>query len=184
MRNRKEPETEIARRLMRVPMELEYAPEADYIVINDDLEHAAAMLATIVSAERSRPSRQPAEARLEYTFVAQVVPLCGSEALARETGTQFPETVINEGESPHTAAERALKKAFGVALPAGTFVYGGEPNDDFAPPVALQTSAAAEDDRIMFVYPYRMVERIDPPPGWVWTPLPSNLLPAAEWSEA
>jgi hypothetical protein len=78
---------------------------------------------------------------------------------------------------------RAMSKAFGTKLPSGEWVYGGEAEDDFLPPVALQTSAKPDDDQILFVYHYRMAERIDPPPGWVWTPLPGDPLPAAERRE-
>lgn len=183
MRKRNERETEISRRLMRVPMEMEYAAEADYLVVNDDLHHAAGMLAAIITAERSRPARQRAEAQLQYTYTAQVVPLCGSEALRRETGTPFPEAVIHDQEPPHVAAQRALDKAFGSMLPAGEWVYGGEPEDDFLPPVALQMSAKPEDDDITFVYHYRIAERRDPPPGWMWTGLPADPVPTVERSE-
>lgn len=183
MRKRKEHETEIARRLMRVPMELEYAAEADYVVVNDDLAHAAGGLSIIINAERSRPSRQRSEAQLHYTFQAQVVPLCDGEALRREAGAQFPETIIHEGEAPHVAAARALREAFGSNLPAGHWVYGGEQEDGFLPPVALQTSADLGDDQITFVYQYRLAERLDPPPGWIWASLPPEPEPAAEGSQ-
>ena len=171
MRKRKERETEIARRLMRVPMELEFAAEADYVVVNDDLAHATESLSAIITAERSRPSRQRSEAQLHYAFRAQVVPRCGDEALHRETGTPLPETIINEGEAPHIAAMRALNKAFGSALPAGEWVYGGEEEDGFLPPIALQTPANGDTDHITFVYHYCLAERLDPPRGWTWAPL-------------
>lgn len=172
MRNRKEREAEIARRLMRVPMELEFMSEADYVVINDDLARAADLLSTIIIAERSRPSRQPKEAQFHYAFHAQGVPLCGEEALQRESGAAFPEVVINEGEAPHIAAMRALNKAFGSSLPAGEWVYGGEEEDGFVPPVALQTPP--DNGSVTFVYHYRLAERLEPPRGWVWAPLPES----------
>lgn len=172
MRNRKESEGEIARRLMRVPLELEFVDEADYVVVNDDLERAADQLSAIVTAERSRPSRQQSETQFHYAFHAQVVPLCGEEALRREAGSPFPETVINDGEAPHIAAMRALNKAFGSSLPAGVWVYGGEDDDGFLPPVALQTPTNGDTDYVTFVYQYRLGERLDPPRGWSWGPLP------------
>jgi guanylate kinase len=184
MRNRKERETEIARRLMRVPMELAFLSEADYVVINDNLSHAADSLSSIITAERSRPSRQTAAAQFHYAFHAQVVALCGEEALHRETGTPLPEVVINEGEAPHVAAARALSKAFGSSLPSGAWVYGGEEVDGFMPPITLQTSPDDGNDHVTFVYHYRLAERLDPPRGWVWGPLPTDPEPAAEGSHS
>lgn len=54
LRDRGENADEIEVRLQRVKMELEYAPRADYIVVNDDLDRASEVLLGIILAERSR----------------------------------------------------------------------------------------------------------------------------------
>jgi guanylate kinase len=167
MRTRNEPDAEIARRLMRVPMEMQFANEADYIVVNDDLEHAANTLTAIITAECSRPSKQDAS-RAAYTYAAQVIPCWGGEALRRDSAPRYPTTIIKEGEPPHVAAARALNKAFGAALPAGEWIYGEGAEADFVPPVTVETATGAGGDQVIFVYQYRMNERINPPEGWTW----------------
>jgi hypothetical protein len=157
-------------------MELDYAAEADYVVVNDDLEYAADHLKAIITAERSRPIRRIDKAHFNYDYAAQVVPLCGDEALRRDSLPVFPETVINDTEPPHVAAARALNMAFGSALPAGEWVYGGAAEDDFLPPVAVQTSSSERGEKITFVYQYRMSERLDPPKGWAWKPLSNGAI--------
>lgn len=53
MHKRGESDDEIEKRLERVDMELNYAPECDYLILNDDVEHAADVLKAIIIAERS-----------------------------------------------------------------------------------------------------------------------------------
>lgn len=54
MQIRGEAEAEIEKRLRRVEMEMQFAPECDYLVINDSIERASEILYAIVLAERSR----------------------------------------------------------------------------------------------------------------------------------
>lgn len=174
MRIRKEQDAEIARRLMRVPMELEYASEADYVVVNDDLEHAATTFMSIITAERSRRVRLGAAAQLEYHYAAQVIPIYEGESLRRSTLSPYPHVTLNEGEPPHVAAARALNIAFGAAVPAGEWLYGKRSeDDDFLPPITVQTANAQGQDQIVFVYHYRLTEKITPPEAWQWTALPA-----------
>ncbi len=63
-------------RLRNARGEVEHYSEFDYIVLNDEVERAAAQLAAIVYAERSRRERQ--------------------EWLARRVVQTFPELTINE----------------------------------------------------------------------------------------
>lgn len=184
MRTRKENDSEIARRLMRVPMEMEFVSEADYIVINDDLETAAATLTAIITAEASRPAHQLASRLTSFTYAAQVVPCWDGEALRRLSASHYPISRVNDGEPPHVAAARALNKAFGAAVPAGEWVYGQDAKGDFVPPVAVETAASADEDQIIFVFQYRMSERIAPPDGWVWTADAALAIPDAKRSEA
>lgn len=176
MRVRKENDAEIARRLMRVPMEMEFAREADYIIVNDDLEAATESLFAIITAERRRTLRHQRSDDLQYEYVARVVPTLNSEALRRRASHQFPEAVLNEGEPPHVAAARALNQAFGAALPAGKWVYGKTSEDGFLPPVALTTDRAEGRDRIIFLYPYQLLDRPSLGESWEWTATPAEIV--------
>jgi guanylate kinase len=53
MRARGETETEIVKRMQRVNMEMQYAVECDYLIVNDDFEEACDILYGVVLAERS-----------------------------------------------------------------------------------------------------------------------------------
>jgi guanylate kinase len=52
---------EIEKRLEAARGEIEHARDYDYIVVNDTLEHAVAVLRSIVEAERCRPERYDAD---------------------------------------------------------------------------------------------------------------------------
>jgi guanylate kinase len=54
MRTRGETEAEIAKRMKRVNMEMDFAPSCDYLITNEDLNSASEILYGIVLAERSR----------------------------------------------------------------------------------------------------------------------------------
>lgn len=53
MQIRGEAEEEIEKRLRRVEMEMQFAPECDYLIINDDITRASEILYAIILAERS-----------------------------------------------------------------------------------------------------------------------------------
>ena len=177
MRGRGEKDPEIARRLLRAPMEFEFAAEADYIVVNDDLDHAVNTLISIVTAERSRPVRRGVESRLNYNFAARVVLTCGGEALRQPVSPHVPQVTIKRDEPPHVAAARALSDTFGTALPSGEWVYGPTGDDAFLPPLSVETNTEHGNDEIIFVYQYQLTERIAPPAGWEWSVLPVSVQP-------
>jgi guanylate kinase len=54
MRQRNESEESIALRMQRVPMEMEFIQECDYLIINDNFDEARSILMSIIVAERSR----------------------------------------------------------------------------------------------------------------------------------
>ncbi|MEO8434650.1 MAG: guanylate kinase [Pyrinomonadaceae bacterium] len=53
-----DPPEDLERRLRGAPAEVEHYKEFQYVVINDDIERAAAQLAAIIYAERARCERQ------------------------------------------------------------------------------------------------------------------------------
>jgi guanylate kinase len=68
MRERGESEAEISRRLLRAPAEMTYAPQCDYIIINDTLKQSIAEMMEIVAWERKR---QNAHLRFRQSLVAE-----------------------------------------------------------------------------------------------------------------
>lgn len=67
------PET-IARRLVNARGEVERYGEFDYVVLNDEVERAAAQLAAVVLAERARRARQEDLARLVLSTFPEAPP--------------------------------------------------------------------------------------------------------------
>lgn len=53
MRQRNESEESIALRMQRVPMEMEFIQECDYLIVNDNFDEARSVLMSIIIAERS-----------------------------------------------------------------------------------------------------------------------------------
>jgi guanylate kinase len=54
MRERGDTENQIRLRMERVPMEMAYAPQCDYLITNDDKDAASQILYAIILAEHSR----------------------------------------------------------------------------------------------------------------------------------
>lgn len=54
MEKRGESQAEIEKRMQRVAMEMDYAPNCDYLITNDDVDRAGEILYSIIVAERSR----------------------------------------------------------------------------------------------------------------------------------
>jgi guanylate kinase len=168
MDERGESRAEIGKRLLRVPMELAYAPQCDYAILNDSFEHAANQLYEIVTAEL-RGERAPCPDTLRvyhFAYYAQTVPLYHHEVLRRQTAPSYPTTPFNpEHELPHQAALRALNEELGMSG-----LIGGDKRDgDYLPPIALdyaQDSSGFED--ITYIYFCELDKRIEAPNGWAW----------------
>ncbi|HEX2908532.1 MAG TPA: guanylate kinase, partial [Phototrophicaceae bacterium] len=103
METRGEKPEEIAKRLRRVDMEMQYAPLCDYLIINADLDEASEILYAIVLAERSR--RALLNLRVErdlprhkFTYMTTVIPVHNGEVLCRDGEPHFPTIPITQGE--------------------------------------------------------------------------------------
>lgn len=58
MNRRQDDDTVISERMRKAQDELSHYPEFDYLIVNDDFEHAASELIAIVVADRQRAERQ------------------------------------------------------------------------------------------------------------------------------
>ncbi|MDI1351293.1 MAG: guanylate kinase, partial [bacterium] len=58
MNRRQDKDEVISSRMIKAQDEMSHYPEFDYLIVNDDFEHAAAELAAIVTANRLRMERQ------------------------------------------------------------------------------------------------------------------------------
>lgn len=113
MRQRGESEASIAARMQRVAMEMEYAPLCDYLITNDDLNHAGEQLLGIIQAERSRRDllnlrvarhlpRRPWHQR------ASVLLMDDQAIVVKSPSADLPSADVVMEEAPGDAALRAL----------------------------------------------------------------------------
>ncbi len=180
MRERRESNAEIGKRLLRVPMELAYAPYCEYVILNDVFEIAAERLYQIVTAETndargSVPTGQPHS--YSYAYFVRAVPIFGNEALQSDAlSIQF-----NPEEFPHEAALRLVHDALGIDASDHALIAGAQPDGSYLAPLLLDYSHDGNEN-ITYTYGYKLDSRIDPPAGCRWVPL-ADALPNAmlEW---
>ena len=174
MRERGDSEAEIGKRLLRVPMELDFAPKCDYVIVNDSFEHAAEKLYEIVAAELRGERAKCADVLRVYRFVfnARIVPFFGDEALHRD-----PElcgaTAAFSDDLPHYMAFRLLSSELEIDIP--NLTAGDNQINRYLPPVTLEYGQDENGERVTYTYCYMLDERIEPPAGWSWTALPEAL---------
>ncbi len=184
MRERNESNAEIGKRLLRVPMELAYAPECDYVILNDDFDQAAQRLYEIVTKELYREPQDEHLAVVEagqphsYTFayVVRIVPIFGAETL--QCDSDVPSAQFNPDELPHSAALRLLHDTLGVEVREDALIYGDQPDGSYLPPLSLDYTDDGSE-RITYTYGYKLAARLAPRDGWRWTSLSETPLIAA-----
>lgn len=169
MRQRGEPEGEIAKRMKRVAMEMTYAPLCDYVIVNDELEHAAADLKRIIQTERVQRFAGQAPA-VAFRHQVEVIAVCDDAVLYHPTADHFPQADLNPGEIPHKAAQRILQQQFAVEPDMmQRYVDAENPHHgSFIPPVRLDVRGQGSNRDIIFTYIVLLAQQIPPPPGWAW----------------
>jgi len=181
MGERKEKAAEIGKRLLRVPMELEYGCNCEYAILNDSFERAAEKLYQIVATElrgeRGMVQSDPL-VPYRYQYEAHVIPVYRDETL---WNAALPHVLVATfdatEEMPHQAALHCLRSELGVSADEEALIAGGKPDGDYLPPVALEYSndEGGAGERVEYIYVGCLDERIDPPPGWTWKSV--NALP-------
>lgn len=174
MRERNEKEAEIAKRLTRVPLEMDYATRCDYLILNDEIDRAAAKLIEIVQGEISGKTitTEHNESTLcDFAYQVEVLPVCQGDTLRRldppgVLTVPLPPTELY----PHRAALNALHQDLGLNVDATRLVTGGEADGDFLPPLTFACQEREHDEVITFRYGYQIEQPITPPVGWAWQP--------------
>lgn len=175
METRGEKPEEIAKRLRRVDMEMQYAPLCDYLIINGDFDEASELLYAIILAERSRSALLNLRVerdlpRHKFTYVATVVPVHGQDVLCQDSEPHFPTTPVTHGEFPHDAALRAIRQEFGFTPSEAELAHEKRPQESILP-VAMDMVTQEHFQQLVFIYLYFMPERmITPPEHWGWVP--------------
>ncbi len=182
MRERHETESEIGKRLLRVPMELDYACDCDYAILNDSFDRAAETLYEIVNAElrgEHAVGRGDPLILYEYHYEAHLIPAYHDETLWNDAPAQpLIASFRAEDELPHQAALRCLQSELGITPRESALITGDKLNGSYLPAVMLDYSSDEAGERVEYVYVYCLDERIAAPAGWAWKSvgaLPDNL---------
>ncbi|MEO8393478.1 MAG: hypothetical protein ABI700_10855, partial [Chloroflexota bacterium] len=172
MRERRETEAEIGKRLLRVPMELDYGCDCAYAILNDSFEGAAEKLYEIVSAELR--GERPANlgdplVPYRYHYDAQIIPTYRDETLWNSAPPHTLVAPFKAGdELPHQAALRCLHSELSVIPRESALITGDKADGSYLPPVMLEYSSDETGERVEYVYVYCLDERIAAPTGWTW----------------
>jgi guanylate kinase len=174
MRARKDKDAEIAKRLVRVPMEMAHADRCDYRIINDDAQRASDLLKTIIESVVARqPIPQPpseTEALCQFRYQVAVAPVVNGETLT-QNGTRLLITMLDSETMPHRAALEAARQTWGIDAEEAQII-GGERDGSFIPPLSFTCEERDAEEIVTFTYGLRLSERITPA-GWEWTPIES-----------
>lgn len=180
MRERRESEAEIGKRLLRVQMEMRYAEGCDYVVINDQFDHAAHLLHRIVEAElNGQRGTVPGDELIpfHFSYSARIIPVYRDETLRRMNTPHDLAATFKENELPHTAALRCLQQELHLKTTESALTNSDRRDGDYLPPITLDYRRDEDGEHIAYNYLYCLDQRIPPPPGWDWTP--SDVLPQA-----
>ncbi|NWF68972.1 MAG: hypothetical protein HXY40_07790 [Chloroflexi bacterium] len=181
---RQESVEDTKQRLQRAPAELAFAPQCDYLIVNDDLEKAAEMLYGIILAERSRRALmalrgQKGMPQHHFAYAVSVILMYGSEVLYHSAGKHFPAGRLLHGELPHEAALRLVNELLGQQAQTENLLrspYGERSASDFVAPLLMEYEAQHYEELVVFDFIYQMNERT-PIVDWEWLPAAEVDLP-------
>lgn len=173
---------ERADRLERARFELAFAPQCDYMILNDIAEPATEHLRQIILTERARRRGRPESGLLErpayHSYVVALVQR-GDQLLVESQSkiVRFPTFPLTEDESPTgEVLEQHVRQAFGPAVA----IQGVEDRRfDFVAPHYISIAAIPNDIYLYFYY--KCILPLDfsgELPGWQWQPAYSLNLPA------
>ena len=183
MRNRGDNEAEICRRLLRVPAELAFATECDYLIVNEDIDAAAETLYGIVIAARShreilrlrglgdQPRHHP------YDTMSAAIVVYEDQLAWGDNLPYLPLAPVGKNETPVAAALRAARETLGIALDGDSLIHLTPPKPDLVPPASVTFMDSDHGQQVVLLYICRVTSPVDLPPGWSWKPQAEAHLP-------
>ncbi len=174
-----ETEAQISKRLLRAPLELEFARQCDYLIVNDTLDQAAHLLVSIIEAELSRrAARHLADAAPRpRRFSARTIIARGGDVLVSADDGRIPECDFTLDTAPHLAALSAARTATGIEADDAQLTTRDTAQDDVIPPVYVADNSDEQADQFAFYYIIVPDTVWSAAPGWVWLPAASVELP-------
>lgn len=151
-------EEQIKTRLSRVGFEMKFAPQCDYLIVNDDLERATNDLLSIIFAERSQRN-------IRQTSVAvRIRRQDGSLLVPDGAPSELPRTRVRAGESTEDALMRLLGE-LGIVAQELQENSSTKPEDLLPVDMHLSNDQRSTTFSIVFAID---VEDQPAPPGWHW----------------
>jgi guanylate kinase len=144
---------EFARRILRVPLEMRYAREARYTLVNEDAGAAGETLCALIEAElNGRPVSLPPPAPLKFEYRVVLRPQGGTSALTWADGTAI-EAVFQPDDLLDRALLTLARSAGLEAAYAARTAAPDEPLAGFTMPDAVEiTQADDATEHIRFVF--------------------------------
>jgi hypothetical protein len=137
-----------------------FAPECDYVIVNDTFEEAADMLNNIVATEINRRNISKILDRTmlgKFTYHVQVIPVSDDAANQPTQPPPYPEKLLRSDEQPFKIALALVKAAFDTGASSEDIITGLRENeDDYIPPAELSYETKPEGERIRFTYYYKV----------------------------
>ncbi|MDX2160079.1 MAG: guanylate kinase [bacterium] len=160
MKNRATESTdEIGKRLLRVPAELDYAAQCDYVIVNDSFAEAASLLYGIIGAEVTRRNRQKTlDSTLAGRFQYKV--RLGAVDAQSDDQNVLHEMPLADSTPPFDGALALARAHLAADFPADRLITGRQKDgDDYIPPVSLDYTSENGHEVVTFVYQYRRINQ-------------------------
>jgi len=164
-----EDETEISKRLLRVPAEVNFASQCDYLIINDAFDYAARLLNGVIAGEINRRNKQSILASTmlgKFEYIVRVVAVGSDNQVLNTSDLTTASAPLNYGTPPFEVAVALARSAFEANLDVSRMVTGDrKPDDEYIPPMQLTYERLDKGERIYFTYGYRTTPVEQPSPA-------------------
>ncbi len=167
----------IHERMARAPIEMAFAPECNYIIVNDVLETATEQLYTIISTHLANPDRiqfseQPV--RSSYTITIRVQN--GNRTLVRKNGQSIRVMLIEGDSIPETISAELYTHLNLPQIDRDDLAFAGQH------PLEIDYDPQNGNYRLSFTYethitPDASVAQYPAPAGYRWTELSNESIP-------
>ncbi|MBZ0291299.1 MAG: guanylate kinase [Anaerolineae bacterium] len=164
MRTRGEPEVEIAQRMKRVMMEMEYESLCDYVITNDDFEQAAARLIEVIQSKRQGTAKH----LTNFTHAVETIGVYEHNALCHNSEPRFPEVQLQPAEIPNDAALHVFADVTGIPIESYTLLTPPTHQGSFVPPISIDVRQQTNPRQICFRYIVTFNHYVEPPKDWQW----------------
>lgn len=144
----------ITHRLLRVELEAAYAPECNYILINDHIDEASAQFIDIIhSTQNHQPINIPRPEPMKVAYQVEIAVTDGTKLLVGADDTPHIQVTYSPTQNPllpHQYAQEIFHQHFPNS--DGTWLFGGDAEREFMPPSHISCKTSDGVDVITYQY--------------------------------